>query len=317
MESSSVNIPALERNREKMEYYKNSEEERKKRIAHEQAKIDKERKETELLYEQFKRNEDNIKNLEIQYSNFLESVKSELLSNALCQIYGKCIESKYFNTEDSAKYGVSLINAYIKENTSYGVINNMKSINSIFLNNIVEAVEDTYKEILETTDKKNPDTFNVSDTTMDSFYDKLDFESFADAADIIKCRVSTSTEEFINAAKNDKDEIDQLMQDTKNRIDSASSEDIAQEATRMFTIKSNKIRNERKRNILEQMIFNTSEEIVKNQSLLESYTNSDNGKVDFDSIIEHVEIQYLVLEMLNTIKLENFNREKLQEIISV
>lgn len=311
-----VNIPALKRNRERDAFYKNLEQEKRKKALAEQALLEQKELEERAIYNKVLEAENNHKNLAYDYANFLESVKLRLLSEAIMQVYGRSIEGRCFVNEGTVKYGVSLVNNYLKENGSYNTIKRMKTVNSILLNDIREAVESTYKEIVESTDKKNAETFKIDDDTINNFYDKLDFDSFQDAADLIKCRVSSATEEFITANKADKEAIETMMQDTKEKIDSASSDMVAKEATLRFTANSEKLRNTRTRNVLEQMIFSASTDIIKDKALLESFTSDNDGKLDMESIIEHVEIQYTVLEMLNTIRLEEFDVNAVKELIS-
>lgn len=304
----SVNLPALERNKERVQFYKERElEEEKDRALKEEAKIKAERESTEN-YLKFKSLQENQQNTLVMYNNFIEEATSELLSESICQMYGRVVSDRIFYKEDSVLFGVSLINNYIKENGADNILSKMKSVNSLLLVETANVIEETIAAIIESTDKNNTETFEISDTIKNNFYNSLDLKSYDDVADMIKVRVSTATEEFVTMNRQDKEETDQLLKDTKEKVDSELSE-----ATRLFRLKEDKIKNRRK-NIYEQMVFSLSESIIKNESLLESY--SIEGKLSMESIMEKAEIQYIVLEMLNTIKLEEFTKDSVLELIS-
>lgn len=304
----SVNLPALERNKERVQFYKERElEEEKDRALKEEAKIKAERESTEN-YLRFKSLQENQQNTLVMYNNFIEEATSELLSESICQMYGRVVADRIFYKEDSVLFGVSLINNYIKENGADNILSKMKSVNSLLLVETANVIEETVAAIIESTDKNNKETFEISDTIKNNFYDSLDLKGYDDVADMIKVRVSTATEEFVTMNRQDKEETDQLLKDTKEKVDSELSE-----ATRLFRLKEDKIKNRRK-NIYEQMVFSLSESIIKNESLLESY--SIEGKLSMESIMEKAEIQYIVLEMLNTIKLEEFTKDSVLELIS-
>ena len=82
----------------------------------------------------------------------------------------------------------------------------------------------------------------------------------------------------------------------------------------MSKARMNDLATKRSRSVLEQMVRNTSKQVLKDENLAKVYT--ENGKVDFDKLIEANTAIYTFMETLNTIQLEDFDEESVKKIIS-
>ena len=83
----------------------------------------------------------------------------------------------------------------------------------------------------------------------------------------------------------------------------------------MYKDATNRIRLSRPRSIFEEMVYNISDKVVKDQSLLENFLMTENGKFDVDKVIDHATIMYTVLECMNTYKFFDFDSNNIKSII--
>lgn len=296
---------------EKNEYYKNVEEKKQKYE-------DSIRESKYVNFENIKMTNDSKKDVKNEYVNYIENVKNLLLIESLEYLFALSVNGGTHLQESSKLYAKKIIENYVNENSSFDIISKMSRQNTLFLNSLTESIDNAYVSILEKVDKNNPKTFVVSSDDIETFYDSLDAESFTNASDLIRMRVSSSVEEFVSNNKEDKACIEDLLNGTKDKIDSLDlskkdSDKIEESYTRECKGKIGDIKSSRQRNVLEELIFKNSNEILKDKALLESF--SDDGKINIESIIEHTEIAYTFLEMLNTIKIDECNKESIIDII--
>ena len=78
----------------------------------------------------------------------------------------------------------------------------------------------------------------------------------------------------------------------------------------MSKARMNDLATKRSRSVLEQMVRNSSKEVLKDERLAKVY--SENGKIDFDKLIEANTSIYTFMEMLNTMQLEDFTEESVE-----
>jgi hypothetical protein len=55
--------------------------------------------------------------------------------------------------------------------------------------------------------------------------------------------------------------------------------------------------------------------VVKDQAIRESYTDSESGAVDMDLVVESAKVMYGFLETLNTLQLEKVDKEYIKNVI--
>lgn len=254
------------------------------------------------------------------YNNFLISVKEMLLVEALTNIASSGLES------------INEASEIILKNLSSNFIND-KGVENVFLcmpkTYILEYTKnliDVYTKIItEKADKENKDSFKVDTEDKMAFLDELNSEAdIENVKQAIALRVSNAEEEFITANINDKIEMDNIIKDTKERIDSVKQdntiddevrEGISQETANISKQRIDFLRENTDRSIFNQMVLNLSESIIKDKELMLEFTD-DNNKLKIDKIVETARCFYSFLEAINTIKLVKVNEEYVEEVLN-
>ena len=189
-----------------------------------------------------------------------------------------------------------------------------------------EYIEEIVKNIAPA-DPDNEDTLAIDPKKEQEFYDNLsNSDDVADITNAIRMRVIDAEEKMATDNINDKIDMDDIMQGAAQRIESVRqsnkegelSDDSAelqqQETVMMSKARMNDLATKRSRSVLEQMVRNTSKQVLKDENLAKVYT--ENGKIDFDKLIEANTAIYTFMETLNTIQLEDFDEESVKKIIS-
>lgn len=260
----------------------------------------------------------DARNVRYEYGKFLDNIDKHLLSEACIKIFEGVRGFQYTIDKINVEKGKQIIRNYFNEANIIDLKRNMRDRNTVFLHDLLEAVDYIHNKILEEVDKDNEKTFNVSKEKVDDFYDHLDKESFEDATEMIRNRVSAAVQDFVTDNKADKEHLTKLMNDTKESIDTIGVDSheeaakIVQETKADYKRKTNKIY-DRNKSLYEQMVYKNYEDIMKNSVLTEEY--SENGKINIDSIIEFTEIQYTILEMFNTLKIDPVTEDSVKEIL--
>jgi hypothetical protein len=87
-----------------------------------------------------------------------------------------------------------------------------------------------------------------------------------------------------------------------------------QEAVMMSKARMNSVTTGRSRSVLEQMVRSTSKEVMRNPELAKVY--AEDGKINYDKLIEANTAIYTLMEMLNTIQLEDYSSDSIKAIVS-
>lgn len=257
----------------------------------------------------------------LAYDNYINSVKSMLLSEAISSI---TLESLGESITDDSKHIVkNLVNKFVKENSVYNILSNTQKTYSI---EAVKSLVNKYTTIItEKCDKDNKETFKVDKEDKVKFLDELnDEKDIENVKQAIALRVSNAEEEFITANIDDKLDINNIIQDTKNRIESTKTDmttddetkdEIAKEATNLSKQRIDNIRENRKRSIFNQMVINLSESVIKDENIRNEFM-TDNGQLNMDKIVESTKCFYGFLETINTMKLEKVNEEYIENVLN-
>ena len=164
--------------------------------------------------------------------------------------------------------------------------------------------------------------FIAAKNVNDEFFDKLIGLNDEKITEKINQRVCASIEDYVQANVNDKLDLEELAEKTKEKIDNIKAKNaeerdkIAESYTLQYQRQVNDIkqRNNRKVGIFEQLLHSTTRSIVSDNTILESFTCED-GKLDMNKINNKVTVMYSFLEMLNTTQMVNVNEAYLENII--
>ena len=301
---------------------KAKEELEQKRVFAERTNLDSQYQKAEAIRESAKA---KAVNKAKAYSDFKKSVVESYVGGLLWNIYESVLD-KNMSSEFAKGIGRSTLTSYIKEN---GAANILKKMNgkAKFLSEAARMIDDFVTEAIEDADPDNEDTLAIDPKKEQEFYDNLsNSDDVADITNAIRMRVVDAEEKMATDNINDKIDMDDIMQGAAQRIESVRqsnkegelSDDSAelqqQETVMMSKARMNDLATKRSRSVLEQMVRNTSKQVLKDENLAKVYT--ENGKVDFDKLIEANTAIYTFMETLNTIQLEDFDEESVKKIIS-
>ena len=301
---------------------KAKEELEQKRVFAERTNLDSQYQKAEAIRESAKA---KAVNKAKAYSDFKKSVVESYVGGLLWNIYESVLD-KNMSSEFAKGIGRSTLTSYIKEN---GAANILKKMNgkTKFLSEAARMIDDFVTEAIEDADPDNEDTLAIDPKKEQEFYDNLsNSDDVADITNAIRMRVIDAEEKMATDNINDKIDMDDIMQGAAQRIESVRqsnkegelSDDSAelqqQETVMMSKARMNDLATKRSRSVLEQMVRNTSKQVLKDENLAKVYTEND--KIDFNKLIEANTAIYTFMETLNTIQLEDFDEESVKKIIS-
>ena len=190
----------------------------------------------------------------------------------------------------------------------------------------IETPEDTEDEEVITNDSEEDVTGqDLNPETKEEMLDKLEQEEDTDTAiDIIAQRISKAEEEFIKKNAQDKQKIEDIVDDINDRINGAKAdpnnsdedvEEIEQEAAIEMKRKINKIRDDRPHTVFEMMVRQLSEGILNDTGAINEEYTDENGKINMDAVVEVAKCVYGFLEFVNTCQLERVDEAYIKHVI--
>lgn len=262
----------------------------------------------------YAREENNAK-----YRKFLSEAKTTLLTEAIFYFVNESFDSSV--TIDQRKQAEAVVLNFVKEEGADKLLNKY-AIQTEFLANLAGIVNETYNKVVsEVKDAKKISAFSMKKSTTDAFYDKLQNISNTQVTNKIMDMVAQETEDFIQQSVNDKNKMEEMAQQTKEKIDNIKTrnpetrEAIKQEMVNTYNRESKLIRTKRPRSVFEEMVYHISNKVVKHKDLLDSHYVNESGQLDVDKITENAKVLYTVLETLNTFKFRKFNAQDIQELV--
>lgn len=262
-----------------------------------------------------KENNDN------KFRKYISEAKTTLLTEAIFYFVNESFDHSV--TLDQRKQAEAVVLNFVKEEGADKLLRKYET-QTEFLANLTGIVNETYDKIVkEANESKNKKItgFNMKKSTTDAFYNKLQNISNTQVTNKIMNMVAQETEDFIQQSVEDKNKMEQMAQDTKEKIDNIKArtpeakEAIKQEMVNAYNRESKLIRTNRPRSIFEEMVYHISNKVVKHKDLLESHYVNKSGQLDVNKIIENAKVLYTVLETLNTFKFKTFDAESIQELV--
>lgn len=247
----------------------------------------------------------------LEYNKFIQDTKTALVSECICKLLNESTSIVTHNTEtDTIKR--NLVNNFVE---NYGVdklLNRFKTQN-LLLAEFYAAINKAYTAVLESVDKTNPDTFKIEPSIKDTFFDDLDMTNADEAIINIRNRVIEAETDFINDNIRDKTEINSILKDAKDKIDSTSNDSIKESVNIKAKADISKIKYGRKKNIYHTMVQEVTESVSKIDDLREIYM--ENGSFNMDKITENVNVVYTFLECLNTAQIIDVDEKFVSDFI--
>lgn len=262
-----------------------------------------------------KENNDN------KFRKYISEAKTTLLTEAIFYFVNESFDHSV--TLEQRKQAEAVVLNFVKEEGADKLLRKYET-QTEFLANLTGIVNETYDKIVKEANEnktKKITGFNMKKSTTDAFYNKLQNISNTQVTNKIMDMVAQETEDFIQQSVKDKNKMEQMAQDTKEKIDNIKArtpeakEAIKQEMVNTYNRESKLIRTNRPRSIFEEMVYHISNKVVKHKDLLESHYVNKSGQLDVNKITENAKVLYTVLETLNTFKFKTFDAESIQELV--
>lgn len=247
------------------------------------------------------------------YRQFIKDAKKTLLAESMNYLMNISISDSCLNDVNQQAIRRNIINQFIEEQGASNILNNYKK-NSYLLAEYARIIDKYYGIIIEKCDKNDPTTFCIEPEEKNNFFSELDIDDANEVAAQIKLRVGSAMEEFIANNNADRIDIKNILQTSQEKINSTTNENLKESYNIIAKREITKVRNNRKKNILESMIINISNAAYKNEDLKKIYVENNNLNMDY--IVENCEIIYTFLETLNTAKIFNVNEKYLNELLN-
>lgn len=333
------NSPLLEAS-ESLNTYRESFQQKQQRKLEESAKR---RKEIEdKIYFGTKERKANARKSYVERCN---NIKNELLASALRGIYIGALQENTALTDSGLLLAHNLVDNFIKESGGANVILSKISGKTYSLDFIKSVVEGTYESILEEseesedseeekdtenkdTDTEEEDTVTVNEEIPEEkkseMYDDLNNDDdISNAVNIIANRIADAEKEFIEKNNEDKKTLEDIASKFSERIkkveedeslDDGEKEELQEESSRLVHKALNNRRENRTRNIFEQIVINFTESVLKDDILKEEY--AEDGKLNMPLIVESAKCIYGFLETVNTLQIHRITPKYISEALS-
>ena len=286
----------------------------------EQARLleEEKRKENDTVarYEALKESAELKRQNSAKFIQLRKDAKDMLMTEALSHIVNAALEENAVKPLTN-----NLVYQFVKENEGADMIMARNVAKTYTLENLFNLIDDTCDAMLEKAKEKGKPEIEKQDLV--SFLDSLDNDGdIENMTQAIALRITTGEEEFINNNISDKMTIKGIVDDTTNRINAAKqdgaidqqvADDIAQEAARESRAKINAIHTDKPRSVFDTMVRKMSENVMKNKSLRESYSNGDN--LDMNKIVNTARTMYGFLETVNSLQLVRVTESYIKEML--
>ena len=264
------------------------------------------------LYEQAIDDEPSVN----PFQQYKHDTLSHLMEMALGKLFNKCSGETYLCTvsENTKSFMKSLVANFVNECGVENLIDDFRCKTPL-LAELAYTIETAAASILEEADPEDISTFVTSEDE-EEFFDNIDgSEEVEDLCDIIRNRVATDAQNFMDANRLAKSEIIATMQQSQENIDAVQTGDEEKDSivAYEYAMDAEEAKQEilnRPHGIMEAMMRQMTNSIIKNEALKEQYTN-ENGSLNNDDIYEKVMARYTFMEMCHALHIKEVNEETL------
>lgn len=283
------------------------------------ANIFEQRERDRMFAESVKEVQENKRRKEMEYEQFLATVKDTLMTEAIFYFLNESLPKT--TTKELRVQAEAAVYNFVKEENVDKMIKTYKE-RTEFLAELCKIIEETYDIVKEETSSNNCCNY-ISQSSTTEFYGKLRNLDASQICKAIEKNVAKETEKFAQQQIEDKNRIEDLAQKTKEKIDNVKArsteakEEIKQEMANSYKRATQNIRYTRPRSLFEEMVYTITEKAITDKNISESFCSSDeNNKPNISSVVETTKVLYTVLETLNVFKFKRFNSKTIEDIIS-
>ena len=254
-----------------------------------------------------------------EYVEFISNSRDYFLVESMNMILQNSLNESV--SEEDRNYGKALIEGFVRETGSLKLLSDMAN-RSLVLSGIATLVKESHEKVLHSCKECDSKTFKISKTVDSEFFDKLIGMDDKKISEKINERVCSALEDFVQANVNDKLDLEELAEKTKEKIDNikAKNAEERQKIEESYTLQYNKEvqkikqRANRKVSVYEQIMDSMTRSIVSDESIRESFL-LESGQLNTSKIADKVNVMYTFLEMLNTTKIANVNESYIENIL--
>lgn len=248
------------------------------------------------------------------YNKFLVESKDFLIVEAMNKMLLQCLPDLNPQLESVAR---NCCEIFVKEEGATNILRRCKS--TLFLNEFCNIVEETYKSVIHGAADEKEDVFQIDNSTMKGYYDKLRTLNYEPMCNTIITRVAEAEKDFVASNIKDRAKLEDAAEKAKEKVDAIKAKDegsedkIKEEFAIMYKKDINRINN-RSKNILESIISHMGEGIVKSDNFRGQFVQ-ESGKLDTNRIIDTAEVMYAFLEMVNTTGIKEVDTAYIESVI--
>lgn len=251
--------------------------------------------------------------------NFLNTVRESLVVESLNTVLESSLTDMKIDV-DHKKFGKDLIQQFVREEGAINLINKFKT-SSQLLAEMAIIIESSYKSIVEKVDScANPtvDSYRVMPSESKEFFDKISGLPLDKVSKEIDKRVVSATEDFVKSNLEDKENMEKLASDVKEKIDNVKAKDedtenaIKQEMANYYKTKVYSVENYKPRGVFETMVNISAKKLISDPTMLEAACG---GKFDIDVAIKNATVSYTFLEMVNTMNIKKVDEAYLKSLL--
>ena len=266
-----------------------------------------------------KKREQEVLEAKKLYTDFISNSRDYFLTEAINMILQDSLNED--TSEENRHYGKALVEGFVKENGSIKLLSEFGR-KSILLANMASVVKEAHQKVLHSCKEGDCKSFKISKTIEDDFFTKLIGLKDEKITEKINERVCTALEDFVQANVNDKLDLEELAEKTKEKIENIKAKNVEEKQkieesyNLWYKKEAQKIRQRanRKVSVYEQIMDSMTRNIVKDETLRESFV-LESGQLDMGKISGKVNVLYTFLETLNTTKIANLNESYIESVL--
>lgn len=266
-----------------------------------------------------KKKMEDARRIKQEYADFISNSRDYFLTESINMILQQSLDEE--TSQENREYGKALVEGFVKENTSNKLLREF-SRKSLLLANMANIVNEAHQQVVHSCKEGDCNTFRISKTIDNKFFDSLVDLTDEQISKKINQRVCDSIEDYVQANVNDKLDLDELAEKTKEKIENIKARNaeerdkIVGEFTNMYNKQVNAIksRSNRKVGVYEQLLHSMTNGIVSDKAVLESFT-TESGSLDMKKIRGKVTVMYTFLEMVNTTKMANVDQTYIENVL--
>ena len=266
-----------------------------------------------------KKQEKELLETKREYSEFISNARDYFMTEAINMILQSSLNEE--TCEEDRNYGKALVEGFVKDTGSIKLISEFSN-KSLLLASISSLVKESHELVLHSCKECDSKTFKITKSVDSQFFEKLINLNDKQISDKINKRVCDSIEDFVQSNVNDKLDLEELADKTKEKIENIKAKNAEERAKieESYTLQYNrevqkiKQRNNRKVGVYEQIMNSMTRSIVADQNIRESFL-LESGQLDTGKIMGKVTTLYTFLETLNTAKIANVNESYIEKVL--